>query len=127
MNRKFIIATVVACVGSLDLKAQTDNEGPKGQAIVQVFGNFRTGFGAQNDERGFDLDRSYLGYQYNLGKGLSVKGVMDVGKSSDVSDYHRVAYIKNAVKERMAELAVQALNDAFAYMEKKEKFNYSYF
>ena len=96
MNRKFIIATVVACVGTLGIKAQTDNEGPKGQAIVQVFGNFHTGFGAQNDERGFDLDRSYLGYQYNLGKGLSVKGVMDVGKSSDVSDYHRVAYIKNA-------------------------------
>lgn len=31
------------------------------------------------------------------------------------------------IQERMADLAVQALNDAFAYMEKKEKFNYSYF
>ena len=29
--------------------------------------------------------------------------------------------------ERSAELAVEMLNNAFAYMEKKEKFNYSYF
>ena len=31
------------------------------------------------------------------------------------------------IQERMAELTVEALEKAFAYMEKKEKFNYSYF
>ena len=31
-----------------------------------------------------------------MGKGLSFKAVMDVGKSGDVSDMQRVAYIKNA-------------------------------
>ena len=72
-------------------------EEPKGKAIVQVFGNFNTGFGKENDSRGFELERSYLGYEYKLGKGLSVKGVMDIGKSSDVSDYQRIAYIKNAM------------------------------
>jgi len=66
----------------------------KGKAIVQVFGNFHKGFGAENDNRGFELDRSYLGYEYKLGSGLSVKGVLDIGKSSDVSDYQRIAYIK---------------------------------
>ena len=62
-----------------------------------MFGNFHTGFGAENNDRGFELDRSYLGYEYKLGNGLSVKGVMDIGKSSDVSDYQRIAYIKNAM------------------------------
>ena len=70
---------------------------PKGKAIVQVFGNFSTGFGAENNSRGFELERSYLGYEYNLGNGLSVKGVLDIGKSSDVSDYNRLAYVKNAL------------------------------
>lgn len=31
------------------------------------------------------------------------------------------------IQERMAELTVETLEKAFAYMEKKEKFNYSYF
>ena len=75
----------------------TKTKEPKGKAIVQVFGNFHTGFGAENDNRGFELDRSYLGYEYKLGSGLSVKGVLDIGKSSDVSDYQRIAYIKHAM------------------------------
>lgn len=72
-------------------------EGPKGKPIIQVFANLHTGFGAENDDRGFELERSYLGYEYNLGKGLSVKGVADIGKSSKVDDYHRIFYVKNAL------------------------------
>ena len=72
-------------------------EEPKGKAIVQVFGNFSTGFGAENDIRGFELERSYLGYEYKLGNGLSVKSVLDMGKSSDVSYNNRLAYMKNAM------------------------------
>ena len=98
MKTKVILAGILACVGisaqAQDVKKSME---PKGKAIVQVFGNFHTGFGSENDDRGFELERSYLGYEYNLGKGLSVKGVMDIGKSSDVSDYQRIAYIKNAM------------------------------
>ena len=97
MKTKLILAGILACIG---MSAQAQNskvEEPKGKAIVQVFGNFHTGFGSENDNRGFELERTYLGYEYNLGKGLTVKGVMDIGKSSDVSDYQRIAYIKNAM------------------------------
>ena len=97
MKKTMIMAGLLACMG-ITAKAQDTKSGePKGKAIVQVFGNFHTGFGAENDDRGFELERSYLGYEYNLGNGLSVKGVMDIGKSSDVSDYQRIAYIKNAM------------------------------
>ena len=83
---------------SIGAKAQDAKvEEPKGKAIVQVFGNFSTGFGAENDIRGFELERSYLGYEYKLGNGLSIKSVMDMGKSSDVSDNNRLAYMKNAM------------------------------
>ena len=93
---KMIVAGALACMCLTTVQAQEKSDKPKGKAIIQVFGNFHTGFGADNDDRGFELDRSYLGYQYDLGKGISVKGVMDVGQSDDVSDYHRIAYIKNA-------------------------------
>ena len=97
MKMKFIVAGLLACIG-IGVQAQNvKSEEPKGKAIVQMFGNFHTGFGEKNDDRGFDLERSYLGYEYKLGNGLSVKGVMDIGKSSDVSDYQRIAYIKNAM------------------------------
>lgn len=97
MKMKFILAGLAACIGITAQAQNTQTEEPKGKAIVQMFGNFHTGFGAENDDRGFDLERSYLGYEYKLGNGLSVKGVMDIGKSSDVSDYQRIAYIKNAL------------------------------
>lgn len=97
MKKTMIMAGLLACMGITAQAQDTKSEEPKGKAIVQVFGNFHTGFGAENDDRGFELERSYLGYEYKLGNGLSVKGVMDIGKSSDVSDYQRIAYIKNAM------------------------------
>lgn len=94
---KIIIAGLIACI-SLSIQAQeVKSSGPKGKAIVQVFANFHTGFGADNDDRGFELERSYLGYEYKFGKGLSVKGVMDIGKPDSINDFHRIAYIKNAM------------------------------
>lgn len=95
MNTFKLLSVVFLSWASTSLFAQSD-QSPKGQPIIQVFGNFHTGFGHLNDNRGFELDRSYLGYQYNLGKGVQVKAVMDVGQSDDVNDYHRIAYIKNA-------------------------------
>ena len=98
MKMKCILAgMMLTCMGITANAQETKTEEPKGKAIVQMFGNFHTGFGAENDDRGFELERSYLGYEYKLNKGLTVKGVMDMGKSSDVSDYHRMAYIKNAL------------------------------
>ncbi len=97
MKRELIMAGLLTCIGITANAQDTKTNELKGKAIVQVFGNFHSGFGTKNDDRGFELDRSYLGYEYKLGNGLSVKGVMDIGKSSDVSDYQRIAYIKNAM------------------------------
>jgi len=99
MKKIFLIVVILLGVGVV-LNAQetqdtTKNE-PKGKAIIQVFANAHTGFGADNDDRGFELDRSYVGYQYQLTKDLSIKAVLDVGQSSDVDDYHHIAYVKNA-------------------------------
>ncbi len=96
MNKKLILTSMVVCC-TMSLQAQETNAEPKGKAIVQVFTNMHSGFGLDNDDRGFELERSYLGYEYKIGKSLTVKGVMDVGTSKNVSDYQRVAYAKNAM------------------------------
>lgn len=90
----FFIAILAAAV--MPVKAQQGEAQPQGKAIINVFSNFHTGFGAENDVRGFAMDRSYFGYQYSLANGLSFKAVMDIGKSSNVGDLQRIAYIKNA-------------------------------
>ena len=54
----WILAALLACL-SLNVSAQKSEE-PKGKAIVQVFSNFHSGFGHDNGNRGFELDRSYL-------------------------------------------------------------------
>ncbi len=92
---KWILASILACM-CVTVSAQKSTEEPKGKAIIRIFSNFHTGFGQDKNDRGFELNRSYLGYQYDLGKGLQIKAVMDVGKSSAVDDLQRIAFIKNA-------------------------------
>ncbi len=95
MKRMILAAGLIACIGGSTAMAQKATvENPRGKAIIQIFGNFHSGFGSDNDDRGFDLDRAYLGYQYDLGKGLTVKGIMDMGATTDDND--RAVYIKNA-------------------------------
>ena len=93
---RFIVAAMLLFT-SVGSNAQVANEAPHGKAIVQIFTNFHSGFGVVNDDRGFELDRSYLGYEYSFGKGVSVKGVLDIGQSKNIDDYHHFAYIKNAL------------------------------
>ena len=97
MKTNLILAGVLSCMCIVAQAQDAKSEEPKGKAIVQVFGDVHADFDSDAYSVGFQLDRSYLGYEYNFGKGLSVKGVMDIGKSSDVSDYQRIAYIKNAM------------------------------
>lgn len=91
-----LMAGILACIGIGAQAQDVKTKEPKGKAIIQVFANFHTGFGA-GDDRGFELDRSYFGYEYNFGNGLSAKAIMDIGKSKQIDDYHRIAYIKNAM------------------------------
>ena len=97
MKRIYTIAAILLLIAGMDAKAQEKGHTPRGKAILQVYTNFHSGFGVVNDDRGFELDRSYLGYEYTFGKGVSVKGVMDIGQSNSIEDYQHIAYIKNAL------------------------------
>lgn len=66
----------------------------KGDAIITIFSDAHSGFGSVNDDRGFNLDRAYIGYQYALPHGLQLKAVLDFGQSKDVNDHQRIGYVK---------------------------------
>ena len=46
LKMKFIMVGLVTCIGITAQAQDTKVEEPEGKAIVQVFGNFHTGFGA---------------------------------------------------------------------------------
>ena len=97
MEIKRIIALLIASiVFNSTLIAQEKQTQTNGKPIIQIFGDFYAGFGEEKEELGFELNRAYLGYQYELKKGLSINAVMDIGESKQVNDYQRIAYIKNA-------------------------------
>lgn len=96
MRTIYIITAAMLLATVTGSNAQEKDHRPKGKAIVQIYTNFHSGFGAVNDDRGFALDRSYIGYEYDLKRGIRIKGVLDIGQSNDVGDYQRIAYIKNA-------------------------------
>lgn len=99
MKKTWILTTVFGMlIIPCNAQKSANEEKPEGKAIITIFSNLHSGFGHNNNDRGFELDRSYLGYQYSLPKqGLEFKAVMDVGQSDDVNDYHRIAYVKNAL------------------------------
>lgn len=69
-----------------------------GKPIVTIFANVHSGLGRANGDAGFDLERSYLGYQFSVTDQLSGKVIFDIGPSKVAgSDLERIAYIKNAM------------------------------
>ncbi len=130
MKATKIIAATLLLFSGIGAHAQEVENEPKGKAIVQIYTNFHSGFGVVNDDRGFELDRSYLGYEYTFGKGVSVKGVLDIGQSKDIDDYHHFAYIKNAlIKWEIGRFTLQGGmigTTQFNYQEKFWGYRYIY-
>lgn len=91
------ILILMAALGIASSSMAQSTEQPRGKAIIHVFTNFHTGFGSANDTRGFAMERSYFGYQYDFANGLQIKAVVDAGKSSKVDDLQRLVFIKNAL------------------------------
>lgn len=69
---------------------------PKGEAIVTIFSDFHAGLTKSNNEKGFGLERAYVGYKQKLNKNWELKAVIDFGQSEQVEDHHRIGFIKNA-------------------------------
>ncbi len=118
---KFILPAVLLLF-SLPAHADNEKETPRGRPIARIFTNFHTGFGASHHERGFELSRSYLGYEFRITPELTLTGILDVGQSKQVDDLQRLAYFKNMMlqwrHERMTLSAGLIPTLQFGFQEK---------
>lgn len=67
-----------------------------GKVILTGFANFNVQSHGGDTKVGFQLDRTYLGYEHSFNNGIKIRGVIDFGKPSATDDYNYLAYIKNA-------------------------------
>lgn len=95
MGKMAWMACLLAAGAAQQAGAQNSEKG-QGKMILTTFANMYSGFGEQNDERGFELERAYIGYQHQFGNGLSMQAVADFGRSKEVQDMQRIGFIKNA-------------------------------
>ena len=93
---KLVILSLL--LGTSTLFAQENKESkPKGKAFAKIFMNFHNGLGNMNEDGGFELTRSYFGYQYQITNSLMGKVTFDVGNPSNGSKLENTAYVKNAM------------------------------
>lgn len=98
MMTKKLLLTLMCAASMLTLFSQEKTFTFTGKPIVTVYANYHAGLGSANSESGFQLERSYLGYQFTVTKSLSGKVVFDIGTSKvKDSDLERIAYVKNAM------------------------------
>jgi hypothetical protein len=71
---------------------------PFGQGIIKIFTNYHSTFSNGTSSRIFEIQRAYLGYQYQLNEKLSGKLILDVG-DPDFGNFQMTAYLKNAFIE----------------------------
>ena len=101
MKKKHLLTALLLAAATLPAAAadgpdaSSDPNQKKGEAIITIFTNAHSGFGHANDDRGFDLERAYIGYQYSLPKGVRLKAVIDFAQLKD-QDVQRVGYVKTA-------------------------------
>jgi hypothetical protein len=84
-------------VSALTLFAQEAEEEfkPHGKPFVKIYTNYHSTFSGGEASRVFEIQRAYLGYQYQLSEKISGKLNLDVG-DPHVGDLRMTAYLKNA-------------------------------
>lgn len=83
---------------SLFAQEQTEEFKPSARPVITVFANYHAGLGSNNDLSGFELNRAYLGYTFELAPDLSGSAVLDAAVSSaekSGESQQREVYIKN--------------------------------
>ena len=98
-NLTFLFAVILIVT-----RAYSQNEKggyvPEGKAFAVIYTNFHKGIAGEalNDDA-FELQRAYLGYEYNFSPDFYAKINIDIGSPEDLSPYakiRRYAYFKNA-------------------------------
>ena len=91
---KIVAAAMMAAMVTPTMAQETSTKKGEGKVIVNVFTDLKSGFGSVNDERGFELSRAYLGYDYKLANGLELKAVADFSNIGEGKGLIKNAFAK---------------------------------
>ncbi|MBN2263241.1 MAG: outer membrane beta-barrel protein [Prolixibacteraceae bacterium] len=72
---------------------------PSGNPTLRIFGNFHTGLTPADNNRLFEIERAFLGYQYQMSPNWMAEVKIDIGSPENESVYalvKRYAYFRNA-------------------------------
>ena len=98
---KMYLLLVFCFIIASSLKAQENQNEfkPSANPVVLVFANYHAGFGSRNDLSGFEINRAYLGYLFQLSPNLNAKVVIDAAVAPEESfmiSQKKETHIKNA-------------------------------
>lgn len=126
--KSLLSMAVVLMTGHNTMAQQTETQSSKGKVVIETF----THFGASLPEKGamgaeFNLERAYLGYEYQMNDNWSAKVVYDMGKGDDTK-LQRSGYVKNAfVSYHKGALRLNAgLTGTKAFNEQEKQWSYRY-
>lgn len=96
--RSFIFLFIIGLFFSSPLRSAAQDSiafKPSGKIIARGFFDYHKGFGAANNESGFDVTRALLGYNYQITPTLQAQVVID-GASGRNADGKLEVYLRNA-------------------------------
>jgi len=96
--RKFTILIATIFLLAITASGQNEKESfkPSGKVFMRVFTNYHSSFTDGTSASAFELDRAYLGYDFNLSENFSGKINFDIGNPGNGSAFEMSAFIKNA-------------------------------
>jgi len=94
------ITALIASICFIAITAFGQNEKesfkPSGKVFMRVFTNYHSSFTDGTSASAFEIDRAYLGYDFNLSESFSGKINFDIGNPGNGSAFEMTAYVKNA-------------------------------
>lgn len=93
-NTIFLLSIIL--YSSIKLSAQeVASFEPSGKTIMRIFTNFNTEFSGGTTQSAFELERAYLGYQYQFTENLSSRVLFDITVPKDAKSEFTL-HVKNA-------------------------------
>jgi len=86
MKQRFLLLCMCVAVSIGIFAQESDTFVPNGKVSATIFSNYHTQFTSEKvNSVGFNLERAYFGYAYNISKEFSAQLMVDVGSPNEMS------------------------------------------
>lgn len=90
-----LVFAMLLAAGTLFAQEAEEEFKPHGKPFIKIYTNYHSTFSGGEVDKVFEIQRAYLGYQYQLSPKISGKLNLDVG-DPHFGDLQMTAYLKNA-------------------------------